>query len=549
MGQHNGRRRREDWHLALFFAWRNLKQQRKKTLLYMGIILVSAVVSFLFIGQMLIYRDDRKTKRYDTQAYLQKNDTRLNVRRFDGSPLTQEDTDAMRSIKNVQQADQYDYANDVNYYFWENQDYRYTYQEEVPGKYRDMTAEEREELLKNAELLDDSNFMRSSTCLQEEDLAAGHLPESRLEVVVYSDSPDVLNTERRCYFASPNLWKTGQKCYQQLKIVGLLKKETEQVYFHPELCRMLTVGVDGYQYSMNYCLDKQGFYYYTRWFYPLIADDLEGNQLRISRNFVIPETDPKDGSSKQLTLETAFLGQTLPFEIIKSDMGDWRDSRALEAYSQKKGLEYVKCEYNAVGGSLQIVQDMCNQGAWFAEVSPEFFNELYMEQSTQASVYISSYAKTDQVLRDLGKLGYDAVSSYRVSLAEYERDKVYQRLRVITLFCVVLLFTAFLEILLLRYLLKQREKEYEVLRFMGMRNRQLERIGLLELGIPGVGINLLTLLAIWAVGYFCIKPLGQFLQYQTIPGTIAWFVYNGGLILSGVLLFHRTERRKEYGKA
>lgn len=550
MAKHNRRKKRSDWRLAMFFAWRNLKQQKMRTLLYAGIILVSAVVSFFFIGEIFVYRDDRRTKKYDDQAYLQKNDMRLVVRKLDNSEITQKDAAAMREIKDVVQVDQYDYANDVNYYFWEDKDYRNTYSDAISDKEKEQIEAKGQPVKQTGvKLLNKDNFMRSSTCLQKEDLAAGRLPESRLEVVVYAASPDILNTEQRCYFSSENLWQSGQMCYQELKIVGILKEKTRQVYFHPELCRMLTVGVDGYMYSMDYCADfATGVYHYRRWFYPLISDDLKKNEMRISRNFVIPETDPKDGTLVQLTLERAFLGQRRPFHIIKGTTVPEEYEQDMAAPQMEAETEYVNYEEGDLGGQVEILMETCDQGPWFVEVSRKFFNELYPEgTTTQASVYISSYGRTDKVLHALHALGYDAISTYRVGSTEYESKKVYQRLEILVLSCVVLVFAALLEILLLRYLLKQRRKEYKVLQFMGMRERQLSKIGFLELGIPGVVVNILTLLAFWAAGVFCFRPVAQILQYQTVWGLMLYLVYNGGLILLGglqgkrlVLSLHRT---------
>lgn len=560
MAKHNRRKKWSDWRLAMFFAWRNLKQQKMRTLLYAGIILVSAVVSFFFIGEIFVYRDDRITKKYDDQAYLQKNDMRLVVRKLDNSEITQEDAAAMREIKDVVQVDQYDYANDVNYYFWEDKDYRYTYSDAISDKEREQIEAKGQPVKQTGvELLNKDNFMRSSTCLQKEDLAAGRLPESRLEAVVYAASPDILNTGQRCYFSSENLWLSGQTCYQELKIVGILKEKTRQVYFHPELCRMLTVGVDGYLYSMDYCYDQwTNRYHYKRWFYPLISDDLKKNEMRISKNFVMPETDPKDGTLEQLTLERAFLGHSLPFHIFKDTTESEEYEQDMADPQMEEETEYVRYEKGDLGGQVEILMEMCDQGPWFVEVSSKLFDELYPEgTTTQASVYISSYGRTDKVLHALHVLGYDAISTYRVGSTKYESKKVYQRLEILVLSCVVLIFAALLEILLLRYLLKQRRKEYKVLQFMGMRERQLSKIGFLELGIPGVVVNILTLLAFWAAGVFCFRPVAQILQYQTVLGLMLYLVYNGGLILLGglqgkmlVLSLRRTfsgRDRKETG--
>ena len=85
----NGKAKKKKQNMARFFALKNIKMQKGRAGFFFAFFLITAVVSFLFIGELLVYADDRITKEYDTSAYLQKNDKRLSVRHPDNSVLTE----------------------------------------------------------------------------------------------------------------------------------------------------------------------------------------------------------------------------------------------------------------------------------------------------------------------------------------------------------------------------------------------------------------------------------------------------------------------------
>ena len=223
-------------HLENFFALKNIKMQKARAGLFFTFFLITAVVSFLFIGELLVYRDDRITKEYNSDAYLQKNDTRLVVRHPDNSVLTEKDQAAIAGVKYVTMTDLCDYANDINYYIEEDKDYEKTHgsqDKQITNVDNDgMTEEEKNQGIR---LLDKTHFMKSSTAITKSDLASGRLPKERNEIVLYTTDKKKLNSQIRCYFSSENLWKEGESCFQDLKIVGILRDNTRQVYFHPEL--------------------------------------------------------------------------------------------------------------------------------------------------------------------------------------------------------------------------------------------------------------------------------------------------------------------------
>ena len=512
--------------MAAFFAWRNITMQRGRAALFFSFFLVTAVVSFLFIGQLLTYADDRITKEYDTDAYLQKNDTRIVIRYPDNRDLSKEDGEKIRSVKYVQEVDLYDYANDVNYYFQEGKGYEYFYGTKEQGKE-----------VKGVRFLTKNQFMRSATCLTKSDLAKGHLPKSRNEVVLYSRNGKLLNQEQECYFTADNAWKNGVQYHTKVKIVGLLRKKTDQVYFDYRLCQMITVGLDDYGYSLDYCYDAMyDKFHGNMQFYPVIADDLKGNEVRASANYDLPSNG---FGALPDTVEAALPGNGQIHIKALNKFGELKDE-----YSYTEYGEIIQKASEDLVIPVQIVDNFSDQGGEILQVSEEMFHKLYDRNSTQASAYISNYSKTKAVIDTLQKMGYDAISTYQVSATNYIEEKVYQRLEVIGISVFVLLVMMFLQILLVRSILKIKKKDYEILKFMGMRQHQINRITYLEMGVHCIAAMFLAMVIMVVLRGVKVPLLVHMMPYYNLAGVVLFVLYNLILMVLTVFFFHRLLERR-----
>lgn len=543
-------------HMADFFARKNIKMQKGRAGLFFTFFLITAVVSFLFIGELLVYADDRITKEYDPDAYLQKNDTRLVVRYPDDKVLTEKDQAAISGVKYVDQVDLYDYANDVNYYIEKNKDYEIKY-----GSQDDQVTKVNEDGETDAErdqgvrLLDKTHFMKSSTAITKDDLSAGRLPKERNEIVLYSTDQKKLNSTIRCYFSSDNLWKEGQSCYQDLKVVGILKDKTRQVYFHPELCQMLTYGIDNFVVWGEYCWDMR----YKKYFgtmkpaYVVVSDDLKDNEVRVSSNYIITSTGYGTVAVPD-KLDRAFPGNGLLHIGHKDTESDSNSSQQeqieqdLKAAGLEDTSEEAKKNDDSTTIDIKYVNDFSEQGGDFIEVSPEVYQKLrdvYNIGTTQASVYITNYSKTNKVIQALKEKGYDVISTYQVSTTKYVQEKVYKRLEVIGISCLILIVLAILQILIVRSILKIKKKDYSVLRFMGMKQKQLSRITYEEMGIHAAAAVVITLLIMFVLRQAGISFIQSMMFYYSVTGVLAYFLYNAVLLFATVFFFHRKLRYAE----
>lgn len=466
--------------LAWFFARKNCKTLPGKSLLFTMFLLIISVVSFLFIGQLYMNADDIFTKEYSQKGFYKANATRLVVKKEDGSTFTDEDLEVISKLNHVTVVDSCDFANDINYYIEEDRDYEYLYGRRVRG-----TGES-----KVVSFLNESHFMMSLDCIDESDLAAGRLPEARNEIVLYSEDSSILGEERLCYFTAANIWDVNE-CYQtNLVVTGILKNPTEQVYFSKEFCNMLSMDMDSGEYRLyyNYDYTKEDYKQKPR-VVPVIADDLRGNLVRISHKFEVPTVGYVD----------------FHFED--------KDGKVIES-------------------EVRVLPETNASTTDFMEVSEEFYNTYYSKEVKQISVYMTSYAKTDEVIKALADKDYLAMSTYRTSVTEYVESLVTERLMIIVISVGVLVVLAFAQILILRSLMKIKIKDFFVLKFIGMKLQVIKKISYFEFLIYTGIAMMITIISMWVLRYSGVAMLRDMMWYYEF-GAYAFFVlYN--LVLSAI---------------
>ncbi len=478
---------------AWFFAKKNAFTQLGRASLFIIFLTIIAVASFLLLGELFLYEDDIVTKLYSNKAFYQECDTRLVVKKADGTSLTEEDYEKLRDVSNVLVVDSCDYANDINYYIEEDVDFEYLYS---------FNWHDREEK-KTIKFLSDTKFMRSADCITEEDLAYGRLPEAGNEVVLYAEDDSLLGRTRQCYFKANNIWDDGEYYDADLKIVGILKEETEQIYFTTEFCEMLSMHIDSgvYRICYDYNYEKMDYNQMPE-LVPVIADDLTGNQVRVSSS-----------------IESAVSG-----EVLFRFQGYDENGELIEEYIE----ETVEVQKNTTSHSKD-----------FLEVSREFYEKYYSAGHEQASVYITSYAKTDEVMGALKRMGYDALSTIRVSSADYDEKLVYDRLKVMAICFGGLLALIMAEVLILRSLMKIRMKDYFVLKFIGMEMKMIRKISYLEIGVYCLVALILTIALMWGLRLAGIPIIAEMMWYYEARGYLIFVVYNLSLSAVTVAAFNR----------
>lgn len=483
--------------VAALFAFRNIKTQHGRALLFTAFLSIIAIASFLFIGELFLHGDDYSTRSYSQSAFYRQDSTRLAVKRADGKNITDDDVKKLASISNVTTVDSCDLANDINFYLDEGKDYKFQYGEHQRGSDNEI---------KVVSFLNNTRFMMSSGCITEDDLSAGRLPQARNEIVLYSTDKSVLDSEMTCYFTANNIWEQNEYYKTTIKVVGILKKETSQVYFSKDLCRMLSAHISSGELRIMDDYDQAlKDYRQKRELVPIINDSLKGNEARLS--------------------------DKMPSEYVVT--GDveyrWRENDENgEAFGEEtKGFFNID----------EIHFHDYTKG--FIEVSQEFFDQYCKAEDPQASVYLSSYAKTDSVLRKLEKMGYEGVSTYRLSMTDYLEELVTQRLTVIGISVFGLLALLLAEILILRSLMKIRIKDYFVLKFIGMKMQVIRKISYFEMGGYTLFSILFTIILMWILRLAGVSIIQDIMWYYHIGTYLVFAAYNLILILLTVAAFNR----------
>lgn len=490
--------RLHDRTIGRIFVRMNAVRQPEKIALFMGFFLAAAIVSFLFIGQLLMNADDIYTKKYSATSFARKDDKRISIRRKDQKFMTKKDIDRLTKMKHVVSVDQYDIVNDVNYYFEEGKDYRQEY-----GYNRVSTSNEGGLYdSQNVEYVKKNQYMRSASCLKKSDLAKGSLPKKIDEVVLYDRGKYKVGNTITFFYTSDVLWSSTENYIQRkMKVSGLLKNKDKQVYFSPEICTMLQSTVTGgkvfYEYAYN---QKLGKYQGQATLWPIVGDIVKkDNELCVSGAYEAAVYRAEDN-------DLNLLGQ---FGLLHIDQYD-KDMKSKDV----KQIENVETGEKING---------C--GANFAEVSQNIYEKYYRTESRQASVYITSYAKMDHVLKALDKAGYEAVSTLRFGADEYDSDLVQERLRTIGIAVAILLVMMAAEILILRSIFKIQIKDQKILKFMGMSTKLIGKINYMEMRRYSITAIIVVAVVMNVVGIF-VPALRAMLYYYEWPGYLAYFMYN-----------------------
>lgn len=490
--------RLHDHTIGRIFVRMNAVRQPEKIALFMGFFLAAAIVSFLFIGQLLMNADDIYTKEYSATSFARKDDKRISLRRKDQKFMTKKDIDRLTKMKHVVSVDQYDIVNDVNYYFEEGKDYRQEY------GYNRMSTSNEGWLYdsQNVEYVKKDQYMRSSSCLKKSDLAKGSLPKKIDEVVLYDRGKYKVGDTITFFYTSDVLWSSTENYIQRkMKVSGLLKNKDKQVYFSPEICTMLQSTVTGGKVFYEYAYNQQlGKYQGQATLWPIVGDIVKkDNELCVSGEY---EAAVYRAEDNDLTL----LGQSGLLHIDQYDK-DMKTKDVRQIENVETGEKINGC------------------GANFAEVSQNIYAKYYRTDSRQASVYITSYAKMDHVLKALDKAGYEAVSTLRFGADEYDSDLVQERLRTIGIAVAILLVMMVAEILILRSIFKIQIKDQKILKFMGMSTKLIGKINYMEMRRYSITAIIVVAVVMNVVGIF-VPALRAMLYYYEWPGYLAYFMYN-----------------------
>ncbi len=495
--------KKSDRRIAWRFTLMNAVSQKRMSILFLSFLFVAAMISFVFISEIFSNLDNTFTKDYDTKAFLNGNSKRIVVKKPDNSDITEMDMKNFNEIKYVEMSDLYDYANDINYYITSGEDYDYSYQ------YGSGFAQQN--VNKKVNFLQSTKFVRSAACITKEDLREGQVPKERNEVVLYSEDASMLGKELPCYFTAQNMWQYDSYYSTIVKVVGLLKKKSDQIYFSSELCSMLTVDMYDISFEMQLCKNNlTGVYEIQLPFIPVIGEGIEKGILRISSDLVNSST----------------------YDLV----GEGTATVTVPDDNQKDETQF---EYN-----INVINDFNESSKRFVEINEDWFYELCDFKSSQASLYLTDYVHTDEVLKQLKKKGYEAISVVRLGSIKYNSWKAAARSSAIGIALLVLMILGMVEVILSAAFLKVRHKDYRVLPSVGMNYKTLRLMYYYEMLIYAVEAILITIIAMNIFNLFRLSFLTDRLKYYHGFAYAVFVLYNILTIFIALLIFGRYLKRK-----
>ncbi len=551
-------KRKEENYIARYFAWKNFSTQKLRGLLFIVFFMVVSTASFLFLGQIYSNIDDSSTKKYDDSVYANGDKTRISVRKKDGTAFNKSDIEKLNKLKYVKNTDICDRADDINYYCEEGKDYKYSYgavdSDDSSFTYHSHTQSEdnwtfakgiKKAVKKdmNVKFVKKDKFMRSVSCITKSDLAKGRLPKKNNEVVVYSKDSSVVGTTKRFYFTAKNIWGMDGYYYEDMKITGCLKEETEQAYFAESLCNMLSSSENGSKFKIDFMYDNKTDRYQGSYNMIPIYSETRDN-LYDSKADITEDEDTKDreydyrngvpsGEKARASCNTL---------VTLNNIGEYDETYDEDATAMM-GTDRLTITKKDKNGELtgesdklefEVTKEVTDYSDRFIEISKHLYYKYFKNESNQAALYISNYAKTDKVIKSIEKLdkNLEAVSAYRMSLGEYNDEKVSERLVTLGIALGVLVMLLILETFILRSLMKIKIKDYFVFKFIGMKLRIINRISILEMFSYCVVTIVCVTAAANVIALCGSSVMTDILAYYTIPFYLIFIVYN--LILCGV---------------
>ncbi len=512
---------------------RTSRPHSQAVLILLFIFIFAAI--FIFYGSFDKSIDFSIAKVYSDKTYANGDNTRISVKQADGSAITEEDIAQLAGLSHVKFVDKYDLVNDISYMLYREEDFTVSFR--VNGGEKTKTPNK-----DTVVMLDGSKFFKTVSGLNAKDITEGTMAEGIREIVVCSDDKELVGKAIDVYFQQKNNWP--HVACLELKITGLTDVGVmDQIYLSESLAQNLNLintlpkdyklyGIhvnNGYGLDYGTGYNEDGYVPESemsmkRWSETLkpifiIRPGLKDNQIVLSENYY---------SDAYLTTAenraTVYYQQTIH-----------RTSYLFYGPVYARGLHL--CE---------VMEDISRHGNSIIEVSQDLFDKIYPDQNSyQASVYVTDYAYLDRVINAIERKGYEAVSVYRAGTTDYDLAKVDEQTTLLAISLVALLVVFVIGILLIKLIMKTRDRDYRIMLLLGMNRSVLDAMNRLD-------ITYNTIIAI--VGTIVIANIAKILEIPYIASAVRYYegkdyvIYMIVLAIMMMFLNKSVQRVKKKGR-
>ncbi len=490
--------------VAWIFSWFNRKAKPKRAILLSIFMLLVSIATFVFMGTIISNMDDTTTKVYDDKAFINKRLDRIVVMKDDKTAITKDDLNQFNNLKYVVESDQYDLVNDFNYYTLDDLQYRYyELMEYTEDGFPILETKEDHQV---PEFSNYQKYMRSVTCLKEEDLISGTIPTNINEIVIYGTEED-LGKEIKIYLQQRNIWGELLFISYDMKVTGILKANkfvnNNQIYFSEMLCTEMIGNA------------LKSFNNYISWF------------IKVS-------TVKEKEYQRKCFVFTDVIGEN---QVVLSH--DFFNGELKKEFSGNIGInENKKREYHV----KTVSEQMSNQIIKVDTSKHDYFFEDVV--SNQATIYIEDYAYTDEVISAINNMGYLAINSYRVSALEYDAKLLNERNVTIIICVLAILFIFLLTLFVLSAFLSLNQGDYLLLRFIGMNKKTMYWTNFFEMLFTAVIMFISALVITLLLNNFKLTIINNIIKYMVWYQFIIIFIVVFLIVLATTYKFNVGLQKK-----
>lgn len=423
---------------------------------------LTAFAVFAFLGTFIVALDDTPTRIYETDAFLNGAKDRIVAVRKDAEPMTDEDYEAILSLKYVEQLERYGYIADSCYAYRQDMDYELHYGMHNYGSATDplyiemetVTFKLSEQYIQTVPLLSaDSDF-----------LTGGRLPENFCEVVAVGDSR-LIGDELTVYLWDLRRWGSSDYIKLDVAIVGVTDSGSG-LYFHEDVGKVMTLNYLGVQDTLI-----------------PIYEDIPSD---------VTVTEYRDAASKAL-----YGSNAAPFMVVCEPAEDSimrliADNEVLiSSDTYVRQLSSMGTVYNGDGNVITDSMEIIRR-TWHSStvqgvnimglhdstldsvigVSPDFFRDFMdnvdISTTDQVSLRITDYSYTDRVIAALEKAGYYALSPYVHGSTAVDDELAAERMQTLIVCLGALIAVVALQLIVLKALFAMENDAYRILSNIGL---------------------------------------------------------------------------------
>lgn len=467
-----------------YIAALQLRSRPVWTVMVLLFFALTAFAVFAFLGSFIVATDDTPTRIYQPEVFLNGDMKRIVAVRKDGEVMTEEDYEAILSLKYVESLECYGYIADICYAYREGVDYEkhynvYNYGSQVDPVY--MTTE-------SVGLLYSGQFVRTVPVGVSDFLTAGRLPESCREVVAGEES--LLGQTVTVYIQDMVNWPSSAYIKLEAEVVGTTDAGSG-LYFSDDIGAALTLEFLG--------ADAVLLPWYEEVASPVEYVDYCSAELKalaavngvLAAPFFTDCVPMEDSTWSELEYTEVLISHST-YIYMRGLL--WAGEDPLSAYQMYYssgtslfndflGTDIGQCNISGIHDST-LASVVC--------VNPSRF-EAWLEDNLtgcgdQVSITIADYAYTDRVISSLEKAGYYALSPYVLGSATVDEELAQQRIQTLAVCLGALLAVMLLQMIVLRVLFGMEHEAYRVLSNMGLTWQNAKKSVLLQiLGFAAAG--------------------------------------------------------------